>query len=1015
MIRVDWRRNWLRLLLVTCLCLFAIQASAKLNDDWIDAGNGSVSNGVFTVSNSKIGAVLTIDNASHIYSSSGYYDLKLKNQNATTTITFRFTDKNISIKKFWYNAYKMKTKKVMWSTVSYSSSENLSCGSDSGDNGGGFTKTENSDGSVSYTCTGQIDHIFLNSVYLYYDPTDEIKANPPIGVSKQYTGSDQILFKGTDESKYSYSTYANSSYKLKYGGSVYLWFSGAANDKGTATEKGTYNMSWWYDIGSYSGYSFNSFSISGGGLGYINTNGRNGSSSSPLGSFISEILGLQMTDVVPPTAKELVYTGEPQALVTAASSPQGKGKYWISGDAGFTDAIPTRTDAGTYRVYWYVESTQKAYDDYGGPGETTRKGPVEVTISKVAIPAHTAPVPLTQVFNTTQLPLANVGTATGGTLRYRLGTEGDWTDEVPKAMPVGDYNIYWYVKGDNNHLDMGSESEPYGPLTAHIIPADYDMNGVKWQGASTVSYDGQDHKTQLTVQSASLPSGVSIASYVLKNSSDTEVTEAINVGTYTVTANFTSTNPNYAAPASVSATLTIQPFNLQGAYSSANPIADQTYSGAAIEPVTASSPVVLKIGMEGITIPTAAYSVTYTNNVNAGTNTATAALYANGSDANYVGSKAVKFTILKKEVQVTTLNQEIEYGSALSSASDKASLVGAVEGHVISSVKLTADNTLGIGIHEHAIVASDVYIKDGSGNDVSDNYTINTNIVENRGTLTITSKAGTGFTVSGLKDEYKGDGVTAVVPDGDIAVYDGTTKLTKDTDYTVAYTNNTEAGTATATFTFQGNYTGSTTKNFTIYYTTKTYKRTGYSYNYCTYYHPTMKLKAGTGAEVYYCQLINSNTAVQLTKEESNVITAATPVMLRTPSTTDVVKLYATTESATGSVSPNALTGVGTTVAKAAGTYISPSDKTYIFDGDNFVWATGGTYTANRAYIDGSSWGTSGARIKVVFGDDNATGISAIDADNHQDDRWYDLMGNRINKPTRKGLYVRNGRKVVVK
>ena len=52
----------------------------------------------------------------------------------------------------------------------------------------------------------------------------------------------------------------------------------------------------------------------------------------------------------------------------------------------------------------------------------------------------------------------------------------------------------------------------------------YDMNGVNWQGLSTVTYDGTDHQSQLTIQSSSLPSGVGIASYILKNSSDTEVT-----------------------------------------------------------------------------------------------------------------------------------------------------------------------------------------------------------------------------------------------------------------------------------------------------------------------------------------------------------------------------------------------------------------------------------------------------------------------------------------------------------
>ena len=958
---------------------------------------GSVSNGVFTARNNNLGAVLTIDNASHIYSSSSFYYLKLRNQNATTTITFRFADKNISIKKFWYNAYKMKTKKVMWSTVSYSSSENLSCGSDNNDNGGGFSRTENSDGSVTYTCTGQIDHIFLNAVYIYYDPTDEIKDNPPIGVSKQYTGSNQILFKGTDESKYSYSTYVNSSYKLKYGGSVYLWFSGAANDKGLAKDKGTYSMGWWYDIGSYGSYSFSSFSISGGGLGYIKTNGNNGSSSSPLGTFTSEILGLQMTDVVAPTAKDLVYTGEPQALVTAASSPQGKGMYKLSTESAYTENIPTGIDAGTYTVFWYLESTQKAYDNY------VVSDPITVKINKVGIPAWTEPVGKVLTYTTSSgSPVAQTlvigGSATGGELWYRVGTEGEWTQN-PTASATGTYTVYWYIKGDKNHLDEGSETTPRGSVTATINKAPYDMSGISWSNA-TFTYDGQPHQNQVTL--SNLPGGgLLTATYTCSGPEG----QAVNAGTYTVTATFATTATNYAVPDPVSTTLTINPFNLQGAVpvvdNDGKAIADKTYKGAAITQEDGAVPT-LKLNAT-VTIPSSAYGITYLNNINAGT--ATATVYANGTDPNYIGSCAVNFIIKKRSVEVGTLDQSITYGDAVSSSKEKATLIGAVDGHSISAVTLKqADNyAVSDTPYPNAIMAEN-----------ADNYDISYP-VSLRGSLNVTAKTGSGFTISGLKDEYEGNGTTEVVPDGDIAVYDGMTKLTKGTDYTVAYTNNTEAGTATATFTFQGNYTGSTTKDFIIYYTTKTYKRTGYSYNYCTYCHPTMQLKAGTGAEVFYCKLTNSNTEVQLTEETSNVITAATPVMLRTPSTSDVVKLYATTESAAVSAANNALTGVGTTGAKAAGANIAPSDKTYIFDGDNFVWATGGTYTAYRAYIDGSSWGTSGARIKVVYGGDNTTGISAIDDSNDQDDRWYDLQGNRINKPTRKGLYIRNGKKVTIK
>lgn len=49
-----------------------------------------------------------------------------------------------------------------------------------------------------------------------------------------------------------------------------------------------------------------------------------------------------------------------------------------------------------------------------------------------------------------------------------------------------------------------------------------------------------------------------------------------------------------------------------------------------------------------------------------------------------------------------------------------------------------------------------------------------------------------------------------------VTVKDGSKTLTKDTDYTVSYSNNTNVGTATVTVTGKGNYTGTTTKLFTI-------------------------------------------------------------------------------------------------------------------------------------------------------------------------------------------------------
>lgn len=69
-----------------------------------------------------------------------------------------------------------------------------------------------------------------------------------------------------------------------------------------------------------------------------------------------------------------------------------------------------------------------------------------------------------------------------------------------------------------------------------------------------------------------------------------------------------------------------------------------------------------------------------------------------------------------------------------------------------------------------------------------------------------------------------------------------------------------------------------------------------------------------------------------------------------------------------------------------------------------------------RAYITGPDIAPNGARVLASTFEGSATGISSlrlIDADGTE--RWYDLNGRRIYKPTQKGVYIHNGKKVIVK
>ena len=79
------------------------------------------------------------------------------------------------------------------------------------------------------------------------------------------------------------------------------------------------------------------------------------------------------------------------------------------------------------------------------------------------------------------------------------------------------------------------------------------------------------------------------------------------------------------------------------------------------------------------------------------------------------------------------------------------------------------------------------------------------------GTLTISPKAASTLSIAISDQTYSGSAITPTV-----TVKDGATTLTLNTHYTVEYADNINAGPATVKVTGVGNYTGTTTKNFTI-------------------------------------------------------------------------------------------------------------------------------------------------------------------------------------------------------
>ena len=86
----------------------------------------------------------------------------------------------------------------------------------------------------------------------------------------------------------------------------------------------------------------------------------------------------------------------------------------------------------------------------------------------------------------------------------------------------------------------------------------------------------------------------------------------------------------------------------------------------------------------------------------------------------------------------------------------------------------------------------------------------------------------------------------------------------------------------------------------------------------------------------------------------------------------------------------------------------------YAFNGKAFVFVKNAIEVgANKAWLSVNT-GVPSARITIVF-DSEATGIKTTDCTDYTDSVWYDLNGRKVAAPSKKGIYIMNGRKVVVK
>ena len=738
---------------------------------------------------------------------------------------------------------------------------------------------------------------------------------------------------------------------------------------------------------------------------------------------------IKKTEVVmtaPTAVSELVYNAQAQTLIAAGQAQGGEMQYSLDGE-NFSTALPTGTDAKTYTVYYKVVADAN-HNDVAAKS-------FRVTIAQAALTAATL-VETNLVFNQ-QEQTAELANVTAGTLAV---PEEGYEVSGNKATNVGNYTAIITGKGNFK-----------GEVTAQwSIVADDANTFVLTLNPTEFVYDGTEKKPAVTVKDGETTLKVN-TDYTLA------YTNNVNAGTATVTAT-----------------------------------GKGNYSG------TKTAEFIIKKAEVVMTAPTAVSGLVY----NAQAQTLIAAGQAQGGVMQYsldnesfstalpVGIDAKEYSVFFKVVGDQNHNDtEAQQVKVTIAQAELTAVTLAETNFVYNQQEQTA---------EVASVSAGTLVVPEAGYEVMGNKATNVGTY----TATITGKGNFKGEVTAQWSIVADDANTFVltlnptefVYDGTektpaVVVKDGETTLVENTDYTLAYANNVNAGTATVTATGMGNYSGTKTAEFIIkkaeVVMTAPEVVTGLVYNAQAQTliaagsaeggemqysldgeNFSTTLPAGTDAKEYSVffkvvgdQNHNDTDAQQLKVTiEQAVLTAfeLSPVkfvynkqeQVAQVSGVKAGELVVTEEGY--EVSGNKATEVGTYTVTVTGKgnfkgelkgqFTIVADKAAL---DNAIAEANDYYaTIAEDYADiaavlmeaiNAAKGVKADEAATQQAVDDAVAalqaalqaakdavndiLSAIEtAQTKSNDQWYDMKGRKLEgKPTKKGVYVLNGRKVVIK
>lgn len=236
---------------------------------------------------------------------------------------------------------------------------------------------------------------------------------------------------------------------------------------------------------------------------------------------------------------ELIYDGEPHSVRLNQELPEGASISYPYGNVF--------TNAGVYEVVGVMSK-----NGYASKTLTTTLTIHQAVHNMEGVYFEDA----TLVYNGEMQTIEAQNVPEGVEVEYEI-YDADRGIRINKVVNAGEYRVVAkFIDPSPNYADIED-------MEAHltILPAVYDLSGITLKD-EVKEYDGTGYQAKITNEDA-LPKGWSV-SYVYTDEEGNKVPAPVNVGTYTVTANFTadpsdvSVN-NYQPIEPMTAKLTIAP------------------------------------------------------------------------------------------------------------------------------------------------------------------------------------------------------------------------------------------------------------------------------------------------------------------------------------------------------------------------------------------------------------------------------------------------------------------------